>query len=140
MEITAGDVFKIDLGDGKPAHYWIVLNHPRNGDEIALISWTYALNVPVITDVWELGAIICPEFSLSKRSVLFVAKAIIRNVTWISEIGANYIGRAPAEVLQRARCNLYWFDPFLRPGVKQFAQWYAVEWQPPCGPGPGVRI
>ena len=136
MDIEAGDIFKIDVGDGKPAHYWIVLNTPRNGSEILLVSWSDRLNVPAVTDVWALGLQICRDLPLAKPSALFVARARLESIQWISEKGAEYKGRAPKDVLRRARCNMFWFGRLLRPQIKRVVEWYSVDWKPECSPAP----
>lgn len=135
--VAEGDVYKIDLQNGKPAHYYIILNDPRPLDSRFLaVSFTDRHNFPSNTDVWPLNYPLCPTLLLAKPSVVALRYAELRDQHWLNTDASEFVGHSTPEALQRARCNLFWFSQFLRVDVLKFARFYESEWKPFCGAVP----
>lgn len=131
-----GAVYKIDLVDGKPAHYWIVLNEPNLQGEFLAVSFTDRHNFKTIPDVWAFGIEICPGFKLAKPSVMALPYAQVRRQVWLDQFSAELIGQCNQASLIRARCNICWYREHLRPHILSFANFYLGEWKPLCGNPP----
>ncbi len=129
-----GAVFYIDLADGNPPHYFMVLNPPRFDGLFLLVGFTDRHNVLQKTDVWELGYKVTQEFKLAKPSVLALRFARIETISFFES--RPQVGAATPEALQRARCNLFWHEHLLRPKIKAFRNFYLGAWDQDCGPSP----
>lgn len=134
--LAEGAVYKIDLRDGKPAHYWIILNEPRADGTFLAVSLTYRLNVPYFADVWKYDYPLTDSFNLPKPSVIPFRFIRIETKEWLESHPTEFIGYCTPEALQRARCNLFWFDGYLRPKIQKYRNWFRGEWLNPCGPCP----
>lgn len=131
-----GDVFKIDLGNGKPPHYHIILFAPRIDGTFLVVSFTDCHNLPEVADVWPYKHVVCPQFSLTKPSVIALRYALVKDQEWLIGKDAEYIGVANQETLERARCNVHWYKHLLPGRLSSYAAWYGREWTLPCGPCP----
>jgi hypothetical protein len=133
-----GSVYKIDLGDGMPPHFWIVLSHPSSLDgKFVISSFTDRHNVPAVTDVWAAFTAITPTFKLAKSSAIHVRFTRIATRHWVFENNGDYQGQADGATVQRALCNLHWFTHLLRPPeLKYIAQWMEHGWEKDCGATP----
>jgi hypothetical protein len=131
----------MDLDDGKPPHYWIVLSSPRLVTEQFLaVSFTDRHNFESNTDIWQTDTALCPELSLSKPSVVFVRRAKVITQSWLNQYNAELIGRCDQGTLERARCNFHWFKSFVDVPVLKFCHFYGMDWISPCGGGPQPTV
>lgn len=134
---AAGHVYRIGLRDGKPAHYWIILNDPQLTDGTFLaVSFTDRHNLDAVPDIWETGYAVCAAFALSKPSVLALNYAVVKTQVWLDGFDAGFVGMCTTEALRRARCNFVWYPRFLRPVVSKYARPYEGEWRTSCGDPP----
>ena len=132
-----GDVYKIDLQDGKPWHYWIVLNTPNLIDgKFLIVSLTDRNNFPRNMDVWPLNYSLCASVPLAKSSVISLPHARVKDQVWLNAYNAVFVCQSTPIALQRARCNLIWFPYFLRPETKTFVRRFHNQWEALCGPAP----
>ena len=135
-EAHEGYIYKIDLHDGKPAHYWIVLNEPRAIDgSFLVVSLTDRHNLDQVSDVWEYNYRLCESLKLSKPSIVALRYASIKNQSWLDHHDAELLGGCTVEALKRARCNLFWYPQFVKTDIKKYANFYAASWTP-CGSTP----
>ncbi len=132
--LCEGAVYRVDMEDGKPPHYWIVLCRPRQDGTFLTISITDRHHARWNTDVWEYQERITEFLELTKPSVLQVAFTKIVTKNWLVRYSAEFMGVAPYEVIQRAKCNLFWFSKFLRPELRQYRDFYGKNWSDPCYP------
>ena len=135
--VAEGNVYKIDLQNGKPAHYYIILNEPRILDgKFLAASFTDRHNFPSNTDVWPLDYPLCPTLLLAKPSVIALRYVELRDQHWLNADTVEFVSRSTPDALKRARCNIFWFSQFLRVDVLKFARFYESEWKPTCGAVP----
>lgn len=135
-EANEGDVYRINLYDGKPAHYWIVLNQPQAIDGTFLaVSLTDRHNLDPISDVWEFNYPLCGSLRLSKPSIVALRYALVKTKTWLDELNAEFICTCTDAALKRARCNLIWYPQLVSADVKKYARFYAGSWES-CGSAP----
>jgi hypothetical protein len=132
-----GNIYSIDLGNGKPAHYWILLNDPQAVDGSFLaVSFTDRHNLPSISDVWQYNYRLCATLRLSKPSVIALPYAVVKQQTWLNELDAEFVCLCADDTLKRARCNFYWFQHLLKPNIRKYVNFYAVIWNADCGTAP----
>lgn len=132
-----GNVYKIDLQDRKPPHYWIVLNDPQIVDgSFLLVSFTDREHNLGIADVWPTGYPLTPKVKLAKPSIIACTYACIQQQSWLDSYASEYLGTCSSDSLKRARCNLSWYQRFVDPKVKRYASFYAGEWFGSCGQTP----
>ncbi|NLH99656.1 MAG: hypothetical protein GX446_09220 [Chthonomonadales bacterium] len=133
----AGHVYKVDLRNGRPAHYWIVLTDPPMIDPTFIaVSLTDRHNMPAVDDIWQYGYRLCPGFGLSKPSVLKLDYAVLQTQSWLDRHQAEFVCLCTDESLRRARCNVIWYQQFLPPKVRRFATSRFAVWDLDCGPPP----
>ncbi len=136
MKAAEGSVYKIDLRDGKPAHYWIILHDPQIVDgRFLTVSLTDRHNLDPVSDVWEFNYSICPALKLSKPSIVALRYVLVKTQSWLDEKDAEFICTCNAATLKRARCNLLWYPRFLSSDANRLVQFYTNSWDP-CGSAP----
>lgn len=133
----AGNVYKIDLRDGRPAHHWIVLTDPMEIDRrFVAVSLTDRHNSPEILHVWPYGYRLCSSYSLTKPSVLALRYAVLKSQTRLDHCRAEFVDVCRPETLQRERCNLVWCRRYLNPTLVRFLGPVLDEWAKYCGAPP----
>ena len=136
QQAREGSVYRIDLHNGKPAHYWIVLNEPQALDgRFLTVSLTDRHHFN-ISDVWPFGYEICADLHLAKPSVVQLQYTLVQQQGWLNEHGADYICNCSPAVLKRARCNLLWYPQHLKPDVVRFLNFHKGAWDVDCGSAP----
>jgi hypothetical protein len=131
-----GNIYRIDLQDGKPAHYWVILNNPQELDQSFLtVSWTDRHNLP-LSDVWPYDYEVGSSFRLSKPSVIALRHVLIKTQSWLDRLEAEFFGICTAVALKRARCNLFWYPQYVSAEGRKYANFYAASWNESCGPAP----
>jgi hypothetical protein len=134
--VCEGAVYKVKTVNHLPPHYYIVLNAPRMDGKFLAVPLTDHLHLPSFPDVWDVGLELYPGFGLPKSSVVNLRHAEIQDQVWLNALGADFVGIATKECLERARCNVHWFKSLLKPSIVMFAEWFGNSWITPCGPCP----
>ncbi len=67
--VLEGSVYKIDLQNGVPAHYWIVLHTPNLEGRFVMVSLTDRNHDKSVPDVWPTDYPLCANFKLVKNSI-----------------------------------------------------------------------
>lgn len=130
--LSAGQLYKIDLDDGKPAHYWVLLTDPDSRGRFAVVSFTDSRKFMQNSFVWPQDYAIGLTFRLQKESVLRIDKVLIRSRGWLEKHKASRIDECSLEVIDRVRCNVADYKHLIQPEGINHLKPFFDKWKSDC--------
>lgn len=135
MALAIGSVYKIQTRLSAPGHFFVVLSGPDLDGRYLFASLTDARHVPYNTDKWKPFTSV-GDYVLAKTSAVAVQYLELETEQWLEVRSQVSAGVASKDVVTRLRCNLLWFQSYLKPIIRRHWQLHRAEWDQECGPRP----